>query len=269
MGYGDDIMATGEISFLLKNNPEAKFIIGDGSRSWWSEIFENNKSIIKANDISKYSNVIWIDNYPHHRPYRIYNQKTHFKKVAWNKSFKAKKGKIYFTKKEIIFAKNIFNKIRKSSPGKKIIHIEPNVQLKKWHSNRDWGFERWQTIVENLKHEFIFFQVSYGVQKKLRNVINLHNVNFRSSSALLSQADLFIGPHGGMAISAAALDKKAVVIFGGWCDPKNLGYNIHTNLFIKNKKSPCGSKYECKHCKKCMDLITIEMVIKEINKLLI
>ena len=45
-----------QINFLLKNNPEAKFILGDGSNSWWSEIFENNKSIIKANDINKYSN---------------------------------------------------------------------------------------------------------------------------------------------------------------------------------------------------------------------
>ncbi len=32
MGYGDDIMATGEINFLLKNNPETKFINGDGSK---------------------------------------------------------------------------------------------------------------------------------------------------------------------------------------------------------------------------------------------
>ena len=143
------------------------------------------------------------------------------------------------------------------------------MNLNKWHLNRDWGFKKWQTIVENLRHKFIFFQASYGAQKRLRNVINIHNVNFRSTSALLSQADLFIGPHGGMAHAAAVLDKKGVVIFGGWCDPKNLGYNIHTNFFIKNKESPCGSKYECKHCKKCMDLITIEMVIKEINKILI
>ena len=103
MGYGDDIMATGEINFLLKNNPEAKFILGDGSISWWSEIFENNKSIIKANDTSKYSNIIWIDNYPHHRPYRIYNKKNHSEKITWNKSFKAKKGKIFFYKRGIKF----------------------------------------------------------------------------------------------------------------------------------------------------------------------
>ena len=32
MGYGDDIMVTGEINFLLKNNPETKFITGDGSK---------------------------------------------------------------------------------------------------------------------------------------------------------------------------------------------------------------------------------------------
>ena len=39
MGYGDDLMITGEINNLKKNHPDAKFIIGNGTKSWWSEIF--------------------------------------------------------------------------------------------------------------------------------------------------------------------------------------------------------------------------------------
>ena len=30
MGYGDDLMVTGEVNELLKTRPKAKFIIGDG-----------------------------------------------------------------------------------------------------------------------------------------------------------------------------------------------------------------------------------------------
>ena len=71
-----------------------------------------------------------------------------------------------------------------------------------------------------------------------------------------------------MIAGAGALDKKAVVIFGGWSDPKNLGYDFHTNLFIKHKKSPCGSKYECDHCTKCMNDIKVNNITFEIKKIL-
>ena len=43
MGYGDDLMVTGEVLDLKKKFPSAKFVIGDGKRSYWSEIYENNK----------------------------------------------------------------------------------------------------------------------------------------------------------------------------------------------------------------------------------
>ena len=84
---------------------------------------------------------------------------------------------------------------------------------------------------------------------------------------MLSNADLFIGIEGGMHHVAAALNKNAVVIFGGWIDPLIVGYNFHTNLFIKNNEPPCGAKNKCKHCIKCMELITVKMVTKEIKKL--
>ena len=83
----------------------------------------------------------------------------------------------------------------------------------------------------------------------------------------MDKSDLYIGAHGGLSHAAAALNKKAVVIFGGWIDPSIVGFSFHTNLFIKNNESPCGKKSICKHCVECMEQITVKMVIKEINKL--
>ena len=84
----------------------------------------------------------------------------------------------------------------------------------------------------------------------------------------MSKTHLFVGAHGGLSHAAAALNLKAVVIFGGFIDPKILGYKIHKNIYINNKLSPCGSKYKCDHCKKCMNDIKINNVIYEIKKIL-
>ncbi len=268
MGYGDDLMVTGEVKSLQQKYPNSKFIVGDGKQSFWSEIYENNKAIIDSNQINDYKDIIWIKNYPNHRPYRVYDKKTHTIKYTWNNTFKAKKGEIFFTNQELDFSTNIYSEIRKKISNKKIVHIEPNLKLKKGFMNRDWGFEKWQQVVNELKDDFVFFQSSFGKNKILQNVINLHNVNFRKSCALLSNADLFIGIEGGMHHAAAALNKKAVVIFGGFIHPSITGYDFHKNLYIDNERSPCGLKDECDHCQKCMELITVYDVKKAIIRLL-
>ena len=257
MGYGDDLMVTGEVKSLQQKYPNSKFIVGDGKQSFWSEIYENNKAIIDSNQIDDYKDIVWINNYPNHRPYRVYDKKTHTIKYTWNNTFKAKKGEIFFTNQELDFSTNIYDEIRKKISNKKIIHIEPNLKLKKGFMNRDWGFDKWQQVVNGLKDDFVFFQSSFGKDKILQNVINLHNVNFRKSCALLSNADLFIGIEGGMHHAAAALNKKAVVIFGGFIDPLVTGYGFHNNIYVDIDGSPCGSRVICQHCKDCIKEIDL------------
>ena len=103
----------------IKKNPNSKFIVGDGKQSFWSEIYENNKAIIDSNQIDDYKDIIWIKNYPNHRPYRVYNKKTHTIKYTWNNTFKAKKGEIFFTNQELDFSTNIYSEIRKKISNKK------------------------------------------------------------------------------------------------------------------------------------------------------
>ena len=102
-----------------------------------------------------------------------------------------------------------------------------------------------------------FFNLRLEKTKYFNNVINLHNVNFRKSCALLSNADLFIGIEGGMHHAAAALNKKAVVIFGGFIDPLVTGYGFHNNIYVDIDGSPCGSRVICQHCKDCIKKIDL------------
>ena len=91
MGFGDALMASGEIRELRQKNPELKFIVGDGKRSYWSEVFEHNPYIIRGSEIGNHTKVSWIDNYEGNRPYRNYGNHLPKNNYNWKKSFKPKK----------------------------------------------------------------------------------------------------------------------------------------------------------------------------------
>ena len=74
---------------------------------------------------------------------------------------------------------------------------------------------------------------------------------------LLAKSDLYFGAHGGLSHAAAALNKKGVVIFGGWIDPLIVGYSFHNNIYVDIDGSPCGSRVICQHCKDCIKKIDL------------
>ena len=87
--------------------------------------------------------------------------------------------------------------------------------------------------------------------------------------AFIKNLDLFVGTEGGFHHAAAALDKKAVVIFGGFISPSITGYDFHSNIYIDSEKSPCGKKSVCEHCINSMKKISKKTVVKLIKKNLI
>ena len=60
MGYGDDLMITGEVKKLKKIHFDAKFVIGNGIKYWWSEVFSENKSIIRGDQVKDFQKVIFL-----------------------------------------------------------------------------------------------------------------------------------------------------------------------------------------------------------------
>ena len=93
--------------------------------------------------------------------------------------------------------------------------------------------------------------------------------DFRTACAIINECDLFLGPEGGFGHASAALNKKAVIYFGGWIHPKVTGYNFHENIYFDHQKSPCGSVgYICNHCEEARKSISVNYVYKKVISIL-
>ena len=93
-------MASGEVRVKRKKKPDHKFLIGDGLRWYWNEVFDHNPFIIKGTEINKHKDICWINNYEGNRPYRKYGNDLPKDNYNWNENFKPKRGEIFFSEKE-------------------------------------------------------------------------------------------------------------------------------------------------------------------------
>lgn len=181
------------------------------------------------------------------RPYIDY-LKTTEEKVVYNNAFKPEPGELFFSDAE---------RARYGHYGG-FIYIEPNTKGT-FGGNKDWGFDRWQEVVRRLPYRFV-----QGKGRKLDGVEQCQTGSFRDACALLNRADFFVGTDGGLHHAAAALGKRAVVVWGGLVSPRILGYDAHLNLHSGTHS--CGSHKPCQHCKKALDWITVEMVVEAISR---
>lgn len=242
MGFGDCLLASGIAKKARLFKPGKKICIGDGTQVEWNEVYENNPYLSKE----VVPGCIWVHSHKGFRPY-IENGEITAEKMVWKRDFKASPGELFLTEKEV----------SKWDAYEAFVYIEPNI--KGWlGSNKDWGFERWQDVVNEL-HDVDFVQ---GPGRKLEGVTQVDTESFRDACALLSRASLFAGTDGGLHHAAAALGKRAVVVWGGFTHPRNLGYDSHINLH--SGVEPCGSLKDCPHCKKAMDAVPVEKVVKAI-----
>ena len=93
--------------------------------------------------------------------------------------------------------------------------------------------------------------------------------DFRAACAELAGARAAVLPEGGLHHAAAALDVRAVVIFGGMTAPANTGYDSHVNLFEPmNGASPCGQRVACGHCARAMATIRPATVAEQLERIL-
>jgi ADP-heptose:LPS heptosyltransferase len=259
MGFGDEIMAAGQAEALSKKLGERVWIVDKSGHARWSDIWANNPYIANASANSNRRGRVIRDlakvvSGPGKRPYY-----THFSRKDGMKfsDWKAKNepGHMFLTLEELAYGRDIKNKI-----GPYVV-VEPNLN-KLSNKNKQWGEDRWKSLVKRLS-DYTVIQLSQegGVLPGVKMCITAPS--FRLACSILNEASMLILPEGGLHHAAAALNKKAVVIFGGHTPPENLGYDIHVNLYSKIDKSPCGQWEECQHCVECMDMISVDDVERE------
>jgi len=276
MGWGDDIMSTAIAKAVFESyqeegeSPQCVFGRPDNFHDpktgklnvYWSEMFENNPYILQPGGQSDY--LMCIPDFPGCRQYIDYetctikqvldkNNKLHstIDAFSFEKEFKAPKGEIYFSDLEVAQAAALG-----SLPT---IVVEPNVKGL-LGSNKAWGFERWQSLINSLSTDYHFAQFQYPGARLLDGVEYIQTATFRSALVYLSCASGFIGTDGGLHHAAAALSKKAIVLWSHYSSPVNLGYDTHVNIRAEGVDGPCGRTYDCKECRAAMDAITTDEV---------
>ena len=215
---------------------------------WCAEMFKNNPNIAAPGQEGR-AGLEWIAHYKGCRKYnKLVNGKWH-----WNYDFKVKRGEFFFTDAERRLIEDC------KWLGKFIV-VEPNVE---WHKsvapNKDWGADKYDQLTARLHGRGwrVVQFIHKNSQRRLRGVTTMQ-LKFRDAIAVLSTAQLYIGPEGGMHHAAAAVDVPAVVLMGGFIPPSVVGYDGHINL--TGGAEACGTIGQCEHCRKAMANISVDEV---------
>ena len=280
MGFGDDLLITALASKIKKQHPDRQIVVGSAEekRAYHSLIYENNPNISDCRNLESNKPTHLINHHPHNRPYIDYERSTHSNYV-WKK-FKPEPGELFFSEKEKSNAKDIIAKAKNywsdnnNNNFKKIIFLESSStklndrQFGIKQKNLDWGYHNWIKLINILKDDYLIIQSAHNETKKIYGVFTPDEMEFRLACAVLNETDLYIGPHGGFGHVAAALNKKAVLYFGGWISPDTMSYDFHENIYYENKLSPCGEyKSICNHCEDARNAISVDVFLSYINKI--
>ena len=279
MGYGDEIMATYYAKLEKQKYPNRQVVVGNykTKKALDSRVFFNNPNISDPKKLDEKRIVHFVDHNSTNRPYIDWQKTTKHiikHKYCWNLNHRAMPGELYFDKQEISEAQNViteagvFWKSSNIAEHKGIIFIESSKVAKiktKCEENQNWGFEKWDKTVEILKKNYLIINPTHNNSFKHRGIFS-YDCSFRVACAIMKYCNLYLGPEGGFSHAAAALSKPGVVVYGGWIPPQVIGYDFHENLYVEIEGSPCGIRDECDHCRKCMDLITIDNVINAVER---
>ena len=280
MGYGDDILITSLAAEIKKKYPDRQIIIGNKKKNYASHspIYENNPNISDCRKLNKTKPIHLLDYHEGNRPYIDYERSVP-NNYVW-RNFKPIPGEIYLSDQEKKAAKKIISEAKifwAKNHDKKfinIIFIETsstkinNTQFRFKHKNKDWGIQNWTSLINKLKNDYLIIQSSHNQTKNIDGIFIPQKTDFRIACALLDEVDFYVGPEGGFGHVAAALNKKAVLYFGGWISPDVIGYEFHENIYYEDERSPCGVKLKlCEHCSKAREMITVDLFLEHIYKI--
>ena len=283
MGLGDDLMITGIVEQEYIKHPDKQIVIGSLKRNliFDSLVYLNNPKITPSDKIDKNKPVHFIDYNDENRFYINYEKCDH-NNLSWRTDFKLIPGRIYFSKTEISNAKSILKKAnifwskKTEIKHRGIIFFESysTKQNNEFYTykinNKNWGEKNWIKLIDRLKDKYLIIQSVHEKAKKIDGVFYSENeFDFRTACAVLNNCDIYLGNEGGFGHVAAALNKKALIYFGGWISPQSTGYAMHENIYYNDLGSPCGAiGYLCDHCEKARQNIKAEFLEEKVKSIL-
>lgn len=268
MGWGDEIMVTGQARAVQRHHPRPVAVKGRDGKLRWHSLWSGSRRIVRPSDVTGGSDIQFIRNGPGCRPYvdtaamrtefehvfpgRPFTTKLRHARLPWRYTgWRATPGELPCVR---------------STRRLDYIIVEPHVKIAA-SPNKDWGWVRWQALVR-LRPDLDWVQLGPRGTRLLTGVRHIHTEDFLAACTWLGGACAAVLPEGGLHHAAAALGIPAVVIFGGMTSPANTGYDAHVNLFAAGPGSPCGMRVACDHCARAMAGITPETVAERLEQLL-
>lgn len=153
--------------------------------------------------------------------------------------------------------------------GKRIVVLHTASMEEK----RCWPIEKYVSLVERAlvdKFPVVFVALDFnnklGSWSKYSNCIDASNTNVREMSALISEADFFVGPDSGPMHIAGAVGTKSFVIFGSVPPAARINYYpTHEGIVLKGL-SCLGCWYKpCPYSTKCMKELDYMVVYKKLT----
>ena len=236
MGLGDEILAAGQAKLIWQETGK-KVAIGSGSRT-------------TQNDLYKF--IPYLTSPKFKEPFTWLLDGCGYRDYILRKEYPNKEDK----REKVL----IFNDKYKAEPAiielepipNDYIIIEPKIKPgappgKQWH--------HYQDVVDAFPDDK-FLQFNFptldGVDVQKANVIQ--------AAQWIAGCRCYIGTEGFLHHLAAAFDKPAVVLFGGYAPPEILGYDSHTNISYKAPAELGNRK-----ARGAMDHIPPETVIKALR----
>jgi hypothetical protein len=245
MGYGDELMVTGQARRLNNETGRRVVVLDRRGNARWHPLWLGNPRILRPEVVKQAGPVEILRNGPGMRPYV-----RSFTKDRWRwRAFDCPPGEIYFTDGEEQVAR-----ARRDRLAGRVV-IEPNVK-RKASPNKHWP--HWRELVEAYP-DIPWIQLGPARSRvTLPGVPFLETQTFRTAAICIREAAGYCGPEGGLHHAAAAVGRPAVVLFGGFISPAQTGYDFHTNIFTGDR--PCGWRTPCRHCAQAMAAITVDQV---------
>jgi hypothetical protein len=152
---------------------------------------------------------------------------------------------------------------------KQLVMTTSNSSARVYMRNKEWFADRYQNIAAQLSSEYLIIQLGSPGDAPLHNALDLRGkTNLRESAAILQNSTLLISHVGFMMHLARAVECPSVIIYGGREKPEQSGYSAFKNIYTPLPCAPCWQLNLCNYNRRCMDLITEDIVKKAVYKAL-
>ncbi len=134
--------------------------------------------------------------------------------------------------------------------------------------NKEWFADRLQAVVHALRGEFTLVQLGSPNDPPLDGCVDLRGkTSMRESAAIIANSAVLLGQVGFLMHLTRAVDRPAVIIYGGREMPWESGYSCNTNLYTELPCAPCWRWNTCYNQleRLCMRSITAEMVVEAVR----